>query len=282
MNRADPFRFDQVRFVLSHTSHPGNVGSAARAMKTMGLSDLVLVRPKRFPDRDGLAMSSKAIDVYAGARLCNDLSSALADAVLVFALTARPRDMSAPVVTPREAAREAVGAAVSGPVVFLFGNEESGLANDEILRAHGIVEIPANPEYASLNVAAAVQLIAYEVRMAALETAAAAGTAGTIGAGRERPPVPAKYAPATVDEIEGLYGHFEAALREANFLDPRHPGRLMDRLRRLFGRSRLEREEVNILRGMLTTLEAAVAQARAATGGRPFRRTPDAPVDRDR
>jgi tRNA/rRNA methyltransferase len=245
-----------MRFVLSHTSHPGNIGAAARAMKTMGLSALWLVRPNRFPDRDAISMASGAADLVCGATLVSSVPAALEGTVAAFALTARPREMGPIVLTPREAAQAAMEAATHGPVAFLFGNEESGLTNEDILRCQRIVEIPANPVYSSLNVAAAVQVMAYEVRVASEGT-------GDLGesSGRTRAPTPEKFAPASFAEVEGLFSHFERALGRSGFLDHKNPGKLMDRLRRLYGRTNLEREEINILRGMLNNLEAHAAKA---------------------
>ncbi len=222
-------------------------------MKTMGLSALWLVRPSRFPDRDGIAMASGALDVFCGAKVVPSVQHALAGTLRAYALTARPREMGPVVLSPRDAALESIDLARQGEVAFLFGNEESGLRNEDILRCQRIVEIPANPVYSSLNVAAAVQVITYELRTAA------AGSGLTSG--RRRPPVPEKFAPATIAEIEGLYGHFERALGDSGFLDRTNPRKLMERLRRLCGRAALEREEINILRGILGNLEAHVARS---------------------
>lgn len=246
---------ERVRIVLSHTSHPGNIGAAARAMKTMGLGALYLVEPKRFPDRDAIAMASGALNVFTDAKLCASVEEALAQTTLALALTARPREIGPEALDPRQAARLAVDAARDGPVAFLFGNEESGLTNAEIQRCQRIVEIPANPAYASLNVAAAVQLMAYELRLAAIATADDAAESGRAK------PVIARYPSATFEELEGFFAHLERALGDSGFLDRDNPKRLMDRLRRLYSRARLEREEVGILRGMLNTLEDFVRRA---------------------
>jgi tRNA/rRNA methyltransferase len=248
-------KLGNIRIVLSHTSHPGNIGAAARAMKTMGLSALWLVRPNRFPDRDAISMASGAADIVCGATLVRSVDAALQGTIAAFALTARPREMGPIVLSPRDAARAAMEAALHGPVAFLFGNEESGLTNEDILRCQRIVEIPANPVYSSLNVAAAVQVMAYEIRVAS----EAIGDLGETS-GRSRAPVAEKFAPAGFAEVEGLYGHFERALEKSGFLDPKNPGKLLDRLRRLYGRANLEREEINILRGILNNLEAHAAK----------------------
>ncbi|MFN0305086.1 MAG: RNA methyltransferase [Burkholderiales bacterium] len=258
---APTSRLDNVRIVLSHTSHPGNIGSAARAMKTMGLSVLCLVAPKRFPDRDAIAMASGAVDVFCNARLASSVGAALEGTITAYALTARPREIGPVVLSPRDAAREAIEAAADGPVAFVFGNEESGLRNEDILRCRRIVEIPANPVYSSLNVAAAVQVIAYELRIAS------DGVGATSG--RPRSAIPDKFLPGTFEELEGLYVHFERALGNSGFLDRSNPRKLMERLRRLCGRANLEREEINILRGVLNNLEAHAAKSGLRIRGRP-------------
>ena len=206
-------------------------------------------------------MASGALDVFCGAKVVPTVEAALAGTIAAFALTARPREIGPAVLSPREAARVGFELASQGPVAFLFGNEESGLRNEDILRCQRIVEIPANPIYSSLNVAAAVQVIAYELRTA--------GEAAGVTSGRPRAPIPDKFAAATFEEIEGLYGHFERALGNSGFLDRSNPRKLMERLRRLCGRAVLEREEVNILRGILGNLEAHSAKSGLPVRGQP-------------
>lgn len=235
-------RLARVRIVLSHPSHPGNIGATARAMKTMGLDQLWLVEPRSFPHPDATARASGAVDVLDAARVTSRLDDALSGTVLVAALTARRRELSAPVRDARAAAAELLDAAHHGDVAVLFGNETYGLPNEELQRAQLPVTIPANPQYASLNLAAAVQIVAYELRLAACAPSRHADAA----------------TPATWEEIEQLYAHFERAALDSGFLDPRAPRRLMARLRRLFSRTRLDREEVQILRGMLTALQRKV------------------------
>lgn len=227
-----------IRVVLCRTSHPGNIGSAARAMKTMGLSRLYLVRPKKFPHEDTYAMASGATDVLENIQLCDTLEQALAGCTLAIGLTARKRELSHAAITPREAAAEALQIAATGEVALVFGGETNGLSNEELIRCQKLAHIPANPEYSSLNLAAAVQVLAYELRM----------TAETVA-----PVKPRRMELATHDEIEGFYQHLEQKLIETEFLDPAQPKRLMSRLRRLFTRAVLQKEEVNILRGMLNT-----------------------------
>jgi TrmH family RNA methyltransferase len=225
-----------VRVVLVRTSHPGNIGAAARAMKTMGLGDLRLVNPKHFPDPQAEAMASGAADVLERARVCGTLDQALAGAALAAGASARLRELRAETLDPRQAAARLAAVAGRQPVALVFGTEQAGLTAEEAGRCQLLVRIPANPEYPSLNLAAAVQLLAYELRVAVL------GVPGLPG-----PEFPL----ATLDELERFYQHLEQTLTESGFLDPAHPKRLMPRLRRLFSRARLEKEEVNILRGIL-------------------------------
>jgi tRNA/rRNA methyltransferase len=224
----------RVRVVLVRPSHPGNIGAAARAMKTMGLARLVLVRPKRFPHAEARAMATGARDVLDSAQVCNTLPDALEGTVLSVALSARARELSHPPLDAREAARVIALAAQRDEVALVFGNETVGLSNREVMQCSRIARIPSDPRYASLNLAQAVQVMAYEVRMAALAPGA--------------PPPEIEY--ATHDEIERFYVHLERSLTASGRLDPRDPRKLMDRLRRLFAKARLEKVEINILRGL--------------------------------
>ncbi|MBV6408005.1 MAG: tRNA (cytidine/uridine-2'-O-)-methyltransferase TrmJ [Rhodocyclaceae bacterium] len=229
---------DRIRIVLSHPSHPGNVGAAARAMKTMGLSRLYLVSPPADPEGVGRARSSNARDVLEGAVVCAALEEALAGTVFVAAMTARSREMAPPPQWARAAAPKIVGATAHGDVALVFGNETAGLSNEEVALCRLPVMIPTNPDYSSLNLGAAVQVMGYELRLAALDPGA--------------PPAP-ENPPAGFEEIRLFYEHLEAAVTQSGFLDPAHPKRLMPRLRRLFDRIGLERDEVSLLRGMLKT-----------------------------
>jgi tRNA/rRNA methyltransferase len=230
-----------VRIVLCRPSHPGNIGAAARAMKTMGLADLRLVAPEKFPAPEAQWMATHAQDVLQSARLHAHLEDALADCVAAFALSARPREWSTQVLDARSAAARA--AQLAGPVAFVFGNEEAGLTNDEMLACQYLVHIPADPEHSSLNLAQAVQVVAYEVFL-------------TLQEG-EKPEMRLEK-PATVADLEGLFGHLEQAAIETEFFKPASGSKLPTRLRRLFSRvPNLEREEVNILRGLLNALQKA-------------------------
>ncbi|MDR2874374.1 MAG: RNA methyltransferase [Methylobacillus sp.] len=239
---SKPDALARIRIVLCQTSHPGNIGAAARAMKTMGLRDLRLVRPKKFPHAEADAMASGATDVLAAATVCDSLEEALTGCAFAIGLSARKRELTHELAPARAAAEHAMQRATTQPVALVFGTEMSGLSNDELIRCHQLAMIPANPEYSSLNLAAAVQVMAYELRVAAL---------GEISA--ENAPFPL----ASHDDMEGFYRHLEETLTHTGFLDPATPKRLMPRLRRLFTRARLEKEEVNILRGILKSVRRA-------------------------
>lgn len=238
MNR--PLALDRIRVVLSRTSHPGNIGAAARAMKTMGLRQLWLVAPASFPDEIATARASGAADLLESARVVGTLEEALADTVFSAALTARRRELSLPRMHAREAAVEIVGRTVDGDVALVFGNETSGMTNEEVALCSLPVTIPTDPDFSSLNLGAAVQLLAYELRMAATSPS---------------PPQDLQGEPATHADFEGFMAHLEQAVTASGFHDPKNPKRLLPRMRRMFNRVRLEREEVALLRGMLTTFE---------------------------
>jgi tRNA/rRNA methyltransferase len=232
--------FDRVRFVLVETSRPGNIGAAARAMKTMGFHDLVLVKPRfehALTHEEAVAFASGAQDVLQQARVVQSLDEAIADCSVVAGLSARLREFSPPLKQPREfAASIAVESTLKTALVF--GNERFGLSNEQVERCNFLLHVPTNPDYSSLNLAQAVQIMAYECRMANLPSAQMPTGIGFQGE------------LATAEQIEGLFTHLEQALIDIAFLDPTHPKKLMSRLRRLFSRSALETEEVNILRGI--------------------------------
>lgn len=230
-----------IRIVLVGTSHPGNIGSAARAMKTMGLEELGLVSPERFPATEALALAAGADDVLAAARVYPDVRSAVADCGLVVGTTSRTRHLPWRVSEPREAACEIVAASASGRVAVLFGAERTGLSNDELEQCQLLLSIPTGPAYGSLNVAMAVQVVAYEVLLAQRDSAGAGADGG----------VPL----ASALEMERLYAHLEEVLEEIDFRDRTGEGYLMARLKRLFNRAVLDQNEVNILRGILTSVQ---------------------------
>lgn len=247
---ADKVLLDRVRIILSHTTKPGNIGAAARAMKTMGLSRLTLVRPSEFPHREATFMAAGAVDMLDHVKVCDSLDDALAGTTLAIALSARRRDLSPVTLDVREAAQQAVAeAAAEGEVAFVFGTEVSGLSNEEVLRCQRVARIGANPQFSSLNLAAAVQVVAHELRYAA---------AGATAYASERTPA------ATHQELEGFFAHLESSLRRTTFLDPGKPRRVLEKVRRLFGRARLESQEVNILRGMLTAWDEAIDDRRGS------------------
>lgn len=239
---------DTVRIVLVAPSHPGNIGASARAMKTMGFSRLYLVTPEIYPNAEATARSSGADDVLERAVVCQSLDEALRDVTLVLGTSARERNLEWPTIPPRQAA-ERVMQEKGGEIAILFGRERSGLSNTELERCHYRVHIPSNPEYSSLNLAAAVQLLCYELSLLNEKQ-----HNSEVSEKRER-----EAAFAEQIEVERFFTHLETALIEFEYLDPENPRLLMRRLKRLFNRTRLMQTEVNILRGILT---AAQRQAR--------------------
>ncbi len=240
--------FAATRFILVEPSHPGNVGAAARALKTMGFTRLVLVAPRVsgvLAEPEALAMASGATDVLAAAQVVPTLAEALAGVQWSMALTARSREYGPPQLTPKTAALEACTHAAQGEMALVFGNERTGLSNEDVERCSVRAHIPANPAYSSLNLAQAVQVLAYELRAAFSSASAAAGSPLLSSL-----PASVGSAWAASDDIERMYVHLEQALIALAFLDPGHPKKLMSRLRQLFARSGLEAEEVNIVRGI--------------------------------
>lgn len=244
---------DNVNVVLVCTSHPGNIGAVARAMKTMGLSRLTLVNPSDYPSDVAETRASGATDVLAAAKVVDTLAEALADCAVVIGASARSRHIPWPLMNPRQAGDKVQEAIAAGnQVALVFGRERTGLTNEELAQCHVHVNIPANPEYASLNLAAAVQVIAYEVRMsnlAASDKLQQAGD-GQWGVSWDHPL-------ATQQELNGFFQHLEETLVEIDFLDPNNPKQLIPRLRRLFQRAAPDKIEVNILRGILTMVRAS-------------------------
>lgn len=238
----------RIRVVLNGPSHPGNIGASARAMQAMGLSHLVLVGPRAFPHPEARARAAGAVALLDAAIVVDSLQAGLSGATLAIGFTARPREFAGAVRSVREAAAEAVGHAARGDVALVFGGEMSGLSNAELAYCQVVATIPCAPEHASLNLAAAVQVAAYEVFIAAR------------GGGVWTPPA---FEAATADEIEALYAHAERTLAAMRFLNPRQPRRLLPRLRRLFARTRLEKAEVDILRGILARIDQLIDRSRS-------------------
>jgi TrmH family RNA methyltransferase len=236
---------DNVRIVLIGTSHPGNIGMAARAMKTMALHRLHLVAPRQFPDPQAQANATHATDVLEAAQVHAELDAALEGAALVAGLTARQRRLGSTAIDLRGFAQVVAQESGRQPVALLFGREHSGLSNEELDRCQYTVHIPTNPEYGVLNLAAAVQVVCYELFMAAGQPALAMEPGEAL---------------ASFEHLEGLYGHLERVLDEVGFLRKQNPELLMRRLRRLFARAQLEDTEVDVLRGMLTAIERRLAR----------------------
>ena len=234
---------DQVKVVLVGTSHSGNIGSAARAMKVMGLSQLVLVQPECEVDAQAIALASGASDVALNARIVSSIEEAVSDCALVVGSSARSRTLEWPMLEPRECGEKMIQESKQGAVALVFGRERTGLTNEELQKCHYHVCIPANPEYSSLNLAMAVQTLSYEVRMAYLNDQQS------------------QYSPiAEVEyprhkELELFYQHLEKVMLASEFISPDQPNQVMNKMRRLFSRARPEAQELNILRGVLTAIE---------------------------
>lgn len=233
---------DQIKVVLVGTTHTGNMGSVARAMKTMGLSQLCLVAPKTAPDGQAYALAAGASEILANAQTFESLAEAVADCSLVVGSSARSRTLSWPMLSPRDCGLKAVAEATAAPVALVFGRESSGLSNEELQLCQYHVCIDANPEYSSLNLAMAVQIICYEVRMAHL-------------AAKPLPVVAVDEKYPSSAQMENFYQHLETALQHTGFIIKQHPGVVMTKLKRLFTRARPEEAEYNILRGILTSMQ---------------------------
>jgi tRNA (cytidine32/uridine32-2'-O)-methyltransferase len=232
---------DQIKIVLVNTSHTGNIGSAARAMKTMGLSELVLVDPVSEPDSHASALAAGATDILGNAKIVATLEEAIADCGLSIATSARSRTLEWPMLNPRECGAKVVEEGQKHKVALVFGRESSGLTNEELQLCQFHVHIPANPEYSSLNLAMAVQTLSYEVRMQFLEQQQAQFESK-------------EFDYPNGEQLEGFYQHLEEALLHTGFVIKQHPGQVMSKLRRLFNRTRPESHELNILRGVLTSI----------------------------
>jgi TrmH family RNA methyltransferase len=230
--------FSNIRVVLCQTSHPGNIGSTARAMKTMGLSRLYLVNPKKFPDSEAKSLAVNASDLLDTAVVTASLEEAIADCNFVIAVSGKERSLSQEVMTVRDAAIKSKVIANTQQVALVFGNETSGLTTAEASKCHVLATIPANPEYTSLNLAQAVQIMCYELRMAITE--------GNIHFDEKMIEL------ATQEELERFYDHLKDILMHIGYLNPKAPKKLFERLRRMYARAKLQKEEVQLLRGILT------------------------------
>ena len=230
-----------TKIVLVGTSHPGNIGAVARAMKNMGIRDLALVRPKVFPHEDATARASGAEDILDNASVFDALPDAISDCVYVAGASARSRTINWPSMGPRECASRLVAESRRGSVAVVFGPEKSGLSNEDLDHCHTLLTIPTDPDFSSLNLAMAVQVLTYELRCAR-----------SVDAG---PVFESEAPPATSEEMEFFYEHLERVLRDIRFLDPENPRHLMRRMRRLFIRARPDHNETNILRGILRAID---------------------------
>lgn len=243
----------KIRVVLINTTHPGNIGATARAMKVMGLSSLHLVTPQKFPDAEATALASGADDLLQHAQVHDSLESALENCGLVLGTSARLRSLSMPQFDARSAAQQAMVEVEKHEVALLFGRERYGLTNEEMQRCNWLVHIDANPDYSSLNLAQAVQVLSYELRMAAL-------------GGEDRASELPDHEPVDGLQMDRFYQHLEQTLLDIRFLNPAQPKKLMMRLRRLFNRARPDQNEINILRGVLTASQEAAGTHRKDAG----------------
>jgi tRNA (cytidine32/uridine32-2'-O)-methyltransferase len=237
---ASPDLIARVRFVLVRTSHPGNIGSAARAMRTMGFSRMELVLPARFPSPEAVAMAAGADDVLEAAGVHEGLVEGLTGSNLAFGLSARRRGVNLPEISPREAAAQVWAAAARGEqVALVFGNERTGLENEELARCHAMVRIPSVDDFSSLNLSQAVQVMAYELRVALL------------GDDVPPPPVPQDAEPlADAAQMERFYEHLAQMLDDIDFHKGRTPTTIMLRLRKLFQRAQMDERELRMLHGV--------------------------------
>ncbi|MEX1222728.1 MAG: tRNA (cytosine(32)/uridine(32)-2'-O)-methyltransferase TrmJ [Idiomarina sp.] len=235
---------NNIRIVLVNTSHTGNIGSVARAMKTMGLSQLTLVDPVQAPDSHASALAAGATDILAAAKTVDTLAEAIADCGLSIATSARSRTLDWPLLNPRECAAKVLEESPNYPVALVFGRENSGLTNEELQQCNFHVHIPANPDYSSLNLAMAVQTLSYEVRMQYLEAQA-------YQPAEDAEPVSYPHN----QDLERFYTHLEQTLTATQFIVRQHPGQVMSKLRRLFSRARPDTNELNILRGILASVD---------------------------
>lgn len=241
-------QLERICVVLVEPSHPGNIGAAARAMKTMGLADLRLVHPRLFPHADASALAAGATELLAQARVTASLREAIADCTHVLGASARSRSLPWPEMAAREGGRWATETRPGERAALVFGRERTGLTNDELALCHRLIRIPANPEYASLNLAAAVQVLCYECRVSA-----------ESGEPRQQPDQPPA---ASAEDMERFYEHLQRLLVRAGFLKPEAPRHLMRRMRRLYARAQPDENEINILRGILASFEARMGNER--------------------
>jgi tRNA (cytidine32/uridine32-2'-O)-methyltransferase len=239
-------KLQNIRIVLVEPSHPGNIGAAARAMKNMGIKHLYLIDPKRFPDNEAIYRASGADDIVENAVVVTKLADAIADCEVVFGTSTRDRVMPQPLINVKDAAYKIIDEFENAKIAILFGPEKFGLSNEDLMHCHYHVRIPTVDGFSSLNLAAAVQVVAYELYITWIEAQKLTYKAQSKkNRGRM----------ATIAEMEGLYQHIEKAMTEINFLDPAKPRKLMQRIRRLINRSHIDRDDLDLLRGMMTAVQ---------------------------
>ena len=238
---------ENIRVVMVETTHPGNIGAAARAMKAMGYENLYLVKPKIYPNAEATARAAGADDILTNAVVCDSLEEALQGCVTVIASSARPRAISSPVFTPREYASKLSEKTKLGPVALVFGRESSGLSNEELEHCNVILQIPTNPDFSSLNVASAIQILCYEF----INGSQCLQTEKTD---KEKVQL------ATSDEMKYFYHHLQQCMIDVGFLNPEQPRKLMRRLKSLFNRANMDENEVSILRGFLAAVQQAATE----------------------
>ncbi|MVF14553.1 RNA methyltransferase [Ketobacter sp. MCCC 1A13808] len=248
---------NRLRIVMINTSDSGNIGAAARAMKTMGVSDLCLVAPKEYPTAKATARATGAADLLHRATVVDTLEQAIGDCQLVFGTSARMRTIPWPLMTPREAAQVVMNEPQGADIAIVFGREDAGLTNEELRRCHYHISIPGNEAYSVLNIAAAVQVICYEMRMNAL------ASKESEQEGAAAPMMPLEFREwdeplVTSEDMERFMKHFEETLLDIGFYDPNNPKQLITRARRLFMRTRMDRLEMNLMRGVLSTVQKRV------------------------
>ena len=242
---------DSFNIVLVNTSHPGNIGGSARAMKNMGLQRLTLVQPEQFPSGAAVGRAVSAVDILEQARVTDSLLEAVQDCGLIIGTSARSRRIPWPTLDPEQCAEKLLQESTTNKVAIVFGREDSGLSNEELQMCHYHVQIPTSADYSSLNLAAAVQIICYEIRKAWLRQQGVASINEDEKWDMEK---------ATGEQVEHFYEHLERVMIAIDFHDPKNPRHLMHRLRRLFGRIRIDSMEINILRGILTNIEHHIGE----------------------
>ena len=243
--QTNPPLLDNIRIVLVNTSHPGNIGGTARAMKNMGLSRLTLVQPKKYPDLEAISRSVGAVDILDNAIVVDQLSEAIADCVWVAGTSARLRTVEWPILEPKECVGKALESIEHGDIAIVFGRENSGLTNDEMAQCNALLHIPTNPDFSSLNLAAAVQVVCYEFRQALINTKVS----------KHRGSKHRYDSPARAEQLDGMYVHLNEALHHVGFFGDRNSDIVMRRLKGLFNRADVTQRELSIMRGICSAIQ---------------------------